>query len=96
MSVVDAKYVFLRTSAPRVEHLYQLFGYCTALGLPHGHLVYAAASRHGPSDPVIRRTGVTVTAHALDLGRPLADLLASVAVLADRIAADTVCLGGER
>ncbi|MFE1836812.1 McrC family protein [Streptomyces sviceus] len=92
VSVVDAKYVFLRTAAPHVEHLYQLLGYCTALGLSHGHLVYAA-SRHGPSDHVIRRTGITVTAHALDLGRPPATLLADVATLADRMAAGAVSPG---
>ncbi|CAM5418495.1 McrC family protein [Streptomyces canus] len=93
VSVVDAKYVFLQTSTPPVEHLYQLLGYCTALGLAHGHLVYAAASLHGPSDHVVRRTGITVTAHALDLGRPPAALLTNVAALADHVAADDVSPG---
>ena len=87
VSVVDAKYAFLQTSAPRAEHLYQLLGYCTALGLRQGHLVYAAAAQDGPTDHVIRQAGITVTAHALDLGRPPADLLATVAALAERIAA---------
>ncbi|MFF5523407.1 McrC family protein [Streptomyces coeruleorubidus] len=87
VSVVDAKYVFLDRPAPSTDHLGQLLGYCTALGLPHGHLVYAATSRDGPADHVIRRSGITVTAHALDLARPPAELLASVAELADRITA---------
>ncbi|GAP51903.1 hypothetical protein [Streptomyces azureus] len=87
VSVVDAKYVFLDRLAPSTDHLGQLLGYCTALGLPHGHLVYAATSQDGPDGHVIRRSGITVTAHALDLARPPAELLASVAELADRIAA---------
>ncbi|MER6713327.1 restriction endonuclease [Streptomyces sp. NPDC000877] len=87
VSVVDAKYVFLGTPAPSTDHLGQLLGYCTALGLRHGHLVYAATDRDGPADHVIRRAGITVTAHALDLARPPAELLSAVATLADRITA---------
>ncbi|MEU6353403.1 restriction endonuclease [Streptomyces sp. NPDC047072] len=93
VSVVDAKYAFLRTAAPRVEHLYQLLGYCTALGLPRGHLVYAGASEGGAKDHVIRRSGVTVTAHAVDLGRPPQALSAAFSALAARIAEDDVPLG---
>lgn len=85
VSVVDAKYVFLDTPAPSTDHLVQLLGYCTALGLPHGHLVYAATDRGGPTDHVLRRAGITVTAHALDLSRPPAEVLSAVGALADRI-----------
>ncbi|MFG2778333.1 McrC family protein [Streptomyces prunicolor] len=87
VSVVDAKYAFRHTPAPPTEHLYQLLGYCAALGLPHGHLVYAATARDGATEHVIRRTGITVTAHALDLDRPPAELLTTVSELADRITA---------
>ncbi|MFE0250067.1 McrC family protein [Streptomyces sp. NPDC059010] len=86
VSVVDAKYTRLRAAAPPVDHLYQLLGYCTALNLPRGHLVYAAATADGPTDHVIRHAGITVTAHALDLGLPPPALLSAVAALADRIA----------
>ncbi|MEV0742394.1 hypothetical protein AB0I51_42180 [Streptomyces sp. NPDC050549] len=60
------------------------------MGLPHGHLVYAATrqdgpSRSGPTEHVVRRVGITVTAHALDLDRPPAELLTAVSHLADRI-----------
>ncbi|MFD5482791.1 McrC family protein [Streptomyces hawaiiensis] len=89
VSVVDAKYVFLDRAAPSTDHLGQLLGYCTALGLPHGHLVYAATAQDGPRDHVIRRASITVTAHALDLARPPAGLLSAVAELADRITATT-------
>lgn len=93
LSVVDAKYAFLRTTAPRVEHLYQLLGYCTALGLPRGHLVYAATAEDGPKDHVIRRSGVTVTTHAVDLGQPPRALLEGFSALAERIVEDVVPLG---
>nr|WSY51649.1 McrC family protein [Streptomyces sp. NBC_00886] len=85
VSVVDAKYASRHAPAPPTEHLYQLLGYCTALGLPHGHLVYAATTRDGPTEHVIRRAGISVTAHALDLDRPPAELLTTVSDLADRI-----------
>lgn len=94
VSVVDAKYTFQITPAPPTEHLYQLLGYCTALGLPHGHLVYAATGGHAsahtfiagrPTDHVIRRTDITVTAHGLDLLLPPEALLAEVSALAEKI-----------
>ncbi|MET9395412.1 restriction endonuclease [Streptomyces sp. NPDC006624] len=87
VSVVDAKYVLLARPAPSTGHLGQLLGYCTALGLPHGHLVYASGVQEGPTHHIIRRTGITVTAHTLGLARPPAELLAAVADLADRITA---------
>ncbi|MGA6874735.1 hypothetical protein ACO8D0_22940 [Streptomyces pratensis] len=84
---MDAKYTFLRGAAPPVEHLYQLLAYCTALGLTHGHLVYAATtSGPAPTDHVIRRSPVTITAHALNLNEPPAALLAQTAALAARTA----------
>ena len=97
VSVVDAKYATRHSPAPPTEHLYQLLGYCVALGLPHGHLVYAATSRtepnregpgrDGPTEHVVRRVGITVTAHALGLDRPPAELLTAVSDLADRVTA---------
>ncbi|MGR3869644.1 McrC family protein [Streptomyces graminifolii] len=87
VSVVDAKYAFRHAPAPPTEHLYQLLGYCTALGLSDGHLVYAATTGDGPNEHVIRRVGITVTTHALDLGKPPAELLTTVSELADHIMA---------
>ncbi|WP_307835353.1 McrC family protein [Streptomyces adelaidensis] len=83
VSVIDAKYTVLGATAPPVDHLYQLLGYCTALGLPSGHLIYAATSgATAPTDHIIRGSGITVTAHALDLTRPPAELLAKMTELA--------------
>jgi 5-methylcytosine-specific restriction enzyme subunit McrC len=92
LSVVDAKYAVRHEPAPPTEHLYQLLSYCTALGLPSGHLVYATTSheatvsRAPATDHVIRRAGITVTAHGLNLGGPPNTLLTEVSALADRIA----------
>ncbi|MFI6122877.1 hypothetical protein ACIBCU_24325 [Streptomyces sp. NPDC051064] len=71
ISVMDAKYTFLKVAAPPVDHLYQLLAYCTALGITHGHLIYAATSPGTtPTDHVIRCSPVTITAHALNLNEP--------------------------
>ncbi|MFD3612136.1 McrC family protein [Streptomyces atroolivaceus] len=87
ISVMDAKYTFLKVTSPPVEHLYQLLAYCTALGISHGHLVYAATSGNtAPTDHVIRCSPVTITAHALNLNEPPAELLAQIAALAGRTA----------
>ncbi|MEU5659989.1 restriction endonuclease [Streptomyces sp. NPDC047737] len=86
VSVVDAKYTSLEGKASR-EHLYQLLAYCTALGITHGHLVYAATTPGtAPIDHVIRRSSVTITAHALNLNEPPAGLLAQIDALAVRTA----------
>lgn len=85
ISVVDAKYMFLKVTAPPVDHLYQLLAYCTALGITHGHLIYAATTPGtAPTDHVIRCSPVTTTAHALNLNEPPAGLLAQIAPLAAR------------
>ncbi|MEU1125906.1 restriction endonuclease [Streptomyces sp. NPDC005899] len=87
VSVMDAKYTFLKVTAPPVEHLYQLLAYCTALGLSHGHLVYAATGAGTSSvDHVIRNSPVTITAHALNLNAPAAGILEQTAALAAGVA----------
>lgn len=92
LSVADAKYTYVTPAAPPTSHLYQLLAYCTALGLPRGHLIYAAAASApapGPTPHVIRRSGITVIAHTLDLAVPPPTLLADVTSLAERITAPT-------
>jgi 5-methylcytosine-specific restriction enzyme subunit McrC len=85
VTVVDAKYATLDSSAAPTGHLYQLLSYCTALGLRHGHLVYAATTQRHATDHVIRRCGITVTAHGLNLNQPPAELLAAISALATDI-----------
>lgn len=45
--------------------LYQLLAYCTVLGLPVGHLIYAAGSEV-PAHHVVRGSGAEITCHALN------------------------------
>ncbi|MEU3431518.1 McrC family protein [Streptomyces gardneri] len=96
ISVMDAKYTFLKVTAPPVDHLYQLLAYCTALGIPHGHLVYAATTPgQAPTDHLIRNSPVTITAHALNLNDSPAGLLAQMATLA-ALAARTAAVDSEQ
>ncbi|WP_196468807.1 McrC family protein [Planomonospora sp. ID91781] len=87
VTVVDAKYQVLEGDPP-AGHLFQLISYCTALGLEHGHLVYAAG--RAPAGPYrITGSGITVTAHVLDLGLPPDRLDRRTRELAERIALTT-------
>lgn len=66
VAVVDAKYKVESPGGFPVPDLYQLLAYCTVLGLRHGHLVYAK----GDADAVrhtVRRAGIEIHCHALDL-----------------------------
>lgn len=89
VSVIDAKYKVLAAGRPSNEDLYQLTAYCTALGIGRGHLVYASGTpevtRHE-----IRRTSISVTAHALDLGAPVPQLLARIEGIAREVARPVV------
>lgn len=71
--VVDAKYKSRRPN----DDLYQLLAYCTALGLPRGHLLYAAGAER-PVVHTVRNAGVEIVCDALDLARPPAHLLAQI------------------
>jgi 5-methylcytosine-specific restriction enzyme subunit McrC len=65
-AVADAKYKAESPSGYPNADLYQMLAYCTALGLPRGHLIYAKgagdAVRH-----VVREAGVEILGHALGL-----------------------------
>jgi hypothetical protein len=82
VGVVDAKYKLKTLTAD----LYQVLAYCTALRLPHGHLVYAQgnAKRHA-----VRYSGIEIVCHALDLTLPPAKLLAQVGDIADELVANS-------
>ena len=75
MAVIDAKYKAVKPMGYPNADLYQLLAYCTALGLRTGHLVYAegneTAVRH-----VIRRSGIQIVCHAIDLNSSPDELLA--------------------
>ncbi|MDQ1249464.1 MAG: 5-methylcytosine-specific restriction enzyme subunit McrC, partial [Actinomycetota bacterium] len=82
--VVDAKYKAEKPSGFPNADIYQLLGYCTALGLTAGHLIYAKGNEDGCSYR-IPAAEVTITAHTLDLEAAPRDLLGQVGALAGRI-----------
>lgn len=65
-AVFDAKYKAEKPSGFPNADIYQMLGYCIRLGLPTGHLLYAAGSEE-PARHVISNAGVTVVCHALGL-----------------------------
>ena len=85
VAVVDAKYKTESPAGYPNADLYQLLAYCTVLGLRHGHLVYAKGSAEA-AHHAVRRSGIEIRCHALDLTAQPADLLAQVSQLADHIA----------
>ncbi|GAA0628444.1 McrBC 5-methylcytosine restriction system component [Sporichthya brevicatena] len=86
-AVVDAKYKSESPSGYPYADVYQLLAYCTALNVPVGHLVYAEGGS-APDDVVVRNVSVTIRRHALDLARPVPELLAQVTDIADAVAGD--------
>ena len=80
--VVDAKYKAEKPSGFPQADLYQLLAYCTVLGMPVGHLVYAKGFEDARKH-VVRNAGVRIVAHNLDLDVEPAELLATIAGLVD-------------
>jgi 5-methylcytosine-specific restriction enzyme subunit McrC len=88
-AVIDAKYKAEKPRGYPNADLYQLLAYCTVLGLPVGHLVYAAGNEQ-PAHHLVRRAGIEIICHALDLSQPPERLLAEVGALAGVIARDLI------
>lgn len=82
--VADAKYKSRKRRGYPNEDLYQMLAYCTALGLPEGHLVYAKGNAPHASHRV-RRAGTVLHQHALNLDQQPAELLAEIGALARRM-----------
>lgn len=85
VAVVDAKYKAEKPAGYPNADLYQLLAYCTVLGLPTGHLVYAKGSQQ-PARHIIRRSGTEIICHAIDLECDPEAVLIQVHDLARRIA----------
>ncbi|MBM7057821.1 McrC family protein [Streptomyces durocortorensis] len=79
--VADAKYKARRNRGFPNEDFYQMLAYCTALGLPEGHLVYAKGNTPHISHRV-RHAGTVLHQHAIDLDQQSAGLLAEIDALA--------------
>jgi 5-methylcytosine-specific restriction enzyme subunit McrC len=84
VAVVDAKYKAEKYGGYPNADLYQLLAYCTALGLPVGHLVYAAGNEV-PAHHVIRQADIEIVCHALDLSQDPERLLAEVDAVARQV-----------
>jgi 5-methylcytosine-specific restriction enzyme subunit McrC len=87
-AVIDAKYKAEKPAGFPDADLYQMLAYCTALGLPDGHLVYAKGNALEVTHKV-RRVSVLIHAHTVDLDALPTQLLGQVQDLAARIAATT-------
>lgn len=74
VAVADTKYKVLDDAGRlRNEDAYQLLAYCTRLGLPVGHLVYAAGNL--PVEPyVLKGSDVVLHIHRVDLGQTVEEL----------------------
>jgi 5-methylcytosine-specific restriction enzyme subunit McrC len=85
VAVVDAKYKAESPAGYPNADLYQLLAYCTALGLRHGHLVYAKGDAE-PAHHAVRGSGIEIHCHALDLDTKPTVLLGQVSALANDMA----------
>jgi len=83
-AVLDAKYMRF-TRDGRNPQYFQMLAYCLVLGLPAGHLVYAAGDRHATRHE-IRNAGVTLHIWPLHLDAPTHDILAEIDTLAAALA----------
>jgi 5-methylcytosine-specific restriction enzyme subunit McrC len=93
-AVIDAKYKAEKPAGYPNADLYQLLAYCTILGLPVGHLVYARGNA-SPARHVIRQSGIEILCHAVDLSQPpeqligqmnnLAELITTTAITSSRV-----------
>jgi 5-methylcytosine-specific restriction enzyme subunit McrC len=81
LAVVDAKYKAEKYDGFPNPDIYQALAYCTAFGLPRGHLVYAKGNEE-PRTYRISPAGVEVVAHCLDLEANPEELLGQIADLA--------------
>ena len=92
LAVIDAKYKIEKVVGYPNADLYQMLAYCTALGLPIGHLVYARGNE-SEQQLVVRGSGVQLHVHALDLELMPTQLLIQVDEVASKIfAASSVAL----
>ena len=94
-AVYDAKYKLGYESGgfPPAD-IYQMFAYCTIMGLSEGHLIYAGtkADYGGMTEATVRRSGVTVRLHALDVSVRPSELLAQVQGIASASMRQAACV----
>jgi 5-methylcytosine-specific restriction enzyme subunit McrC len=84
-AVIDAKYKAEKNTRYPNADLYQMLAYCTVLGLRSGHLIYAKGNEE-PAHHFVRKSGIEIICHAIDLDTEPEVLLAQMRDLADEIA----------
>ena len=85
VAVIDAKYKAEKPAGYPNADLYQLLAYCTILGLRSGHLVYAKGNEK-PARHIVRRSGIEIFCHAVDLDQEPDTLISQMRGLAQTIA----------
>jgi 5-methylcytosine-specific restriction enzyme subunit McrC len=85
VAVIDAKYKAEKPAGYPNADLYQMLAYCTVLGLRSGHLVYAKGNNR-PVRNVVRRSGIEIICHAVDLDQEPDALTSHMRALAQTIA----------
>jgi 5-methylcytosine-specific restriction enzyme subunit McrC len=85
-AVIDAKYKAEKPAGYPNADLYQLLAYCTILGLPAGHLIYARGTA-SPARHVIQQAGIEIRCHAIDLNQPPEQPIAQMSNLAEVVTA---------
>jgi 5-methylcytosine-specific restriction enzyme subunit McrC len=79
-AIVDAKY---KAHTPAAD-AYQMLAYCTVHGLGRGHLVYVTGD-HPPTTHVVRRAGIEIVCHAVDLAQAPTSILSRIDALAAEV-----------
>lgn len=82
--VGDAKYKDLTNEPARHADLYQMLAYATVLNLPGGLLIYAQGGP-GTTTYTVRNANKRIEVFALDLSRPLDEILKRIETLACKI-----------
>ncbi|PRY35112.1 McrC family protein [Umezawaea tangerina] len=82
-AVLDAKYKRVQDNDRPHADLYQMLAYCTALGVPEGHLIYASGDI--PGSHTVREAGTRLRTWVLDLTRPTDHILAQVSSIAHAV-----------
>jgi len=85
VAVIDAKYKAEKPAGYPNADLYQLLAYCTVLGLRSGHLVYAKGNQKSVRH-VVRRSGIEIFCHTVDLDQEPDTLIDQMCDLARTIA----------
>lgn len=65
-----------------------MLAYCTVLGVPEGHLVYASGD--APSFHIVREASAKLRTWVLDLSQPTEDILEQVSCIANAVAATII------